>query len=98
MNKQDIVEALHNKVGFSKRETAQLVDLTLEKIAAALVEDEAVTISSFGTFKVKRRKPKRARNLKTGESVDVPSRKTVTFKASPALKELVNEIPETGNT
>lgn len=98
MNKRDIVEELHNKVGFPKRETAALVDLTLEKIAAALVEGRPVTISSFGTFRVKHRKSQKGRNLKTGESVIVPGRKTVTFKASPALKELVNETPGTGNT
>jgi len=97
MNKRDIVEALHEKVGFSKRETALLVDTTLDEIAGALVGNETVTISTFGTFSVKERKAQKARNLKTGKSVVVPPRKTVTFKASPALKELVNESLKTGN-
>ena len=98
MNKRDIVEALHEKVGFSKRETTFLVDAALEKITSALVGNETVTISSFGTFRVKERKAQKGRNLKTGESVVVPSRKTVTFKASPALKEVINETPGSGNT
>lgn len=91
MNKRDIVEALHERVGFSKRETAVIVDTALEQMRTALEGGESVTISTFGTFSVKTRKAQKARNLKTGESVVVPPRRTVTFKASPVLKERVNE-------
>jgi integration host factor subunit alpha len=95
MNKKDMVDALHEKVGFSKRETARIVDTALGHMRAALEGGDTIMISAFGTFVVKERKAQNARNLKTGEPILVPPRKTVTFKASPVLKERVNETTGT---
>jgi len=91
MNKKDIVRKIHEKIGFSKRETAVIVDAALERIKETLQNGEAVTISAFGRFDVHARKAKKGRNLQTGDTVLIPARKVVTFKAGRVLKERINE-------
>ena len=90
MNKKDIVEAIHTKVGFSKRETAAIVDKALELLKTALAEGDSVMISSFGKFSLREKKAHKGRNPKTGESITLPARKVVTFKVSRVLKERIN--------
>jgi integration host factor subunit alpha len=91
MNKKSTVEAIYEKVGFSKRETTAIVDATLELIKSALAADESVMISSFGKFSVRERKALKRRNPQTGQTVIIPARKVVTFKASRVLRERINE-------
>ena len=90
MNKKDIVEAVHAKVGFSKRETAAMVDKAFELLRVALAEGDSVLISGFGKFSVRERKAHKGRNPKTGETITLPARKVVTFKVSRVLKERIN--------
>ena len=90
MNKKDIVEAIHAKVGFSKRETAAIVNKALELLKTALTEGDSVMISSFGKFSVREKKAHKGRNPKTGETITLPARKVVTFKVSRVLKERIN--------
>ena len=90
MNKKDIIEAISARVGFSKRDTAAIVDKTLELLKRNLVEGEPVMISSFGKFSVRDKKARKGRNPKTGEAITLPSRKVVTFKVSRVLKERIN--------
>jgi integration host factor subunit alpha len=90
MNKKDIIEAIHGTVGFSKRETAQVVDKALEIMKSALMEGDSVMISRFGNFSVRQKKTRKGRNPKTGEPITIPARKVVTFKVSRVLKERVD--------
>ena len=62
-----------------------------ETMAAILVAGEDIYIAAFGTFKVKTRKARKGRNPRTGESVDIPEKKVITFKAAKQLKAEVNE-------
>ncbi|MBW2194928.1 MAG: integration host factor subunit alpha [Deltaproteobacteria bacterium] len=98
MNKKDIVQAIHERVGFSKRETTAIVDTALETIKTALVAEKQVMISSFGKFSVRQRKAQKGRNLQTGQSVTIPPRKAVTFKASQVLKDRINETHRARDT
>lgn len=91
MNKKHIVQMIHDKVGFSKRETAQIVDSALELIKSTLAAERPVLISSFGKFDVSERKAHKGRNPQTGEAIIIPARKVVTFRASRVLKERINE-------
>lgn len=91
MNKKNIIEAIHNKLGFSKRETGAIVDTALELIRTALTGEKPVMISTFGKFSVVERKARKGRNPQTGETITLPERKVVTFKASRVLKERINE-------
>ena len=90
MNKKDMVEAINNTVGFSKREAGQIVDKALDIMKSALADGEEVMISGFGKFSVREKGARKGRNPKTGERITLPARKVVTFKVSRVLKERVN--------
>lgn len=90
MNKKEIVEAIHARVGFPKRETAAVVDKTLQLIKAALAEGDSVMVSGFGKFSVREKKARKGRNPQTGETITLPARKVITFKVSRVLKERIN--------
>jgi nucleoid DNA-binding protein len=84
MNRLDIIKAVA-KVLSTKGEASKAVETTFETIRQALRKDEKVVISNFGTFRVKARQARTGRNPKTGDTVEVPPRKGVRFKASKNL-------------
>ena len=84
MNRLDIIKAVA-KVLSTKGEAARAVETTFETIRNALNREEKVVISNFGTFRVKQRQQRQGRNPKTGQTVTVPPRKGVRFKASKNL-------------
>lgn len=89
MTKADLVEQIAEATGLTKKDTAVVVDGFLEAVKQALAREKNIEIRGFGSFKVKRRKARKARNPRTGEAVHVPSRLVPTFKPSKELKELV---------
>jgi nucleoid DNA-binding protein len=89
MTKAEIVENISSRTGLTKKEVAEAVDCFLDTISKGLVKGEHYEIRGFGTFKVKERKSRMARNPRTGEPVPVPDRKVPIFKVSRELKELV---------
>jgi nucleoid DNA-binding protein len=89
MTKAEIVEDIANKTGLTKKDVATAMDQFLEAISRALVDGKHYEIRGFGTFKVKNRKARMARNPRTGEAVPVPDRKVPVFKVSKELKDLV---------
>ena len=91
MNKKDIVEAIHQRIGFSKRETSAIVEAGFDLLKTALAEGDTVMITGFGRFSVREKKARRGRNPQTGESITIPGRKVVTFKASRVLKGRISE-------
>ncbi len=99
MTKAQIVEEIVQKTGLTKKDVADAVDQFLRAISGALSEGNHLEIRGFGTFKVKRRKSRMARNPRTGEPVPVPERNVPVFKVSKELKDLVaaaNPIQEEG--
>ena len=90
MKKVELVEAIAKKVGLTKAETARALDATFEAIAEALEDGDRVPLVGFGTFGVSKRDARTARNPRTGETIKIPARKAVTFKAGTALKNRVN--------
>ncbi len=91
MNKKDIVEAIHQRIGFPKRETGAIVDAGFSILKAALGKGEPVMITGFGKFSVHEKKARKGRNPQTGETITIPRRKVVTFKASRVLKGRISE-------
>ena len=75
MTKAEIVEDIANKTGLTKKDVAMAMDQFLESISKALADGKHYEIRGFGTFKVKARKARMARNPRTGEAVPVPDRK-----------------------
>jgi len=90
MTKADLVESISEDTGLSKKDTGVVVDLILENIGRALCEGDKVELRGFGSFKVKERRSRKARNPRTGDAVDVPAKLVPYFKASNELKALVD--------
>lgn len=74
----------------SHKECSDLVDQVLDEITYALVEEEEVKVSSFGSFTIRHKQERMGRNPKTGEPAVISARRIVVFKASSKLKHLVN--------
>lgn len=90
VTRADLTEALHQDVGLSHKECSDLVDQVLDEITYALVEEEEVKVSSFGSFTIRHKQERMGRNPKTGEPAVISARRIVVFKASSKLKHLVN--------
>jgi integration host factor beta subunit len=91
MTKSVLIEKVSEKVeGLTRNQTEIVVDTVFDSIKKALMTGEKIEIRGFGNFRLKTRKPRKARNPKTGESVDVPGKKVLYFKVGKALKEALN--------
>ena len=89
MTKADIVDEIAERTGLTKKDVADTVDEFLAAVSRSLAAGQHIEIRGFGTFKVKDRKPRLARNPRTGESVPVPARRVPLFKVSKELKDIV---------
>jgi nucleoid DNA-binding protein len=89
MTKADIVDQIADRTGLTKKDVADTVDEFLEAVGRALANGQHIEIRGFGTFKVKDRKSRLARNPRTGDAVPVPPRRVPVFKVSKELKDLV---------
>ena len=90
MSKTELVEFIAAKAGVSKAEAGRALDATFEVIAEALEKGDKVPLVGFGTFGTSKRGARTARNPRTGETIKIPARKAVVFKAGTALKNRVN--------
>ncbi len=89
MNKSQLIEALASELGGSKAAAGRVVDAFIMTITRGIEKDKAVTITGFGTFAKKDRPPRVGRNPTTGEPLEIKASRTVSFKASAALKDRV---------
>ena len=89
MNKTDLIAAVAESAGLSKKDTERVVNAALDAITAALCKGEKVQISGFGTFEVKDREARVGRNPHTKEAIEIPATKVPGFKASKTLKDTV---------
>ena len=91
MTKAELVEIISEETGVNKKDTGIIVNLIMENIGQALVQGDKVELRGFGSFKVKTRRARLARNPRTGESVDVPAKRVPFFAASNELKANLNK-------
>ncbi|HOV91629.1 MAG TPA: HU family DNA-binding protein [Candidatus Kapabacteria bacterium] len=91
MTKAEIVDEISKVTGLSKIDTKQVVDGVLETIKDAVSSGKRIELRGFGVFKSKTRKPRMARNPKTGDSVPLNERAVPVFKPSPEFLKKVNE-------
>ena len=89
VTRADLAEAVYRKVGLSRTESADLVEMVLDEVCNAIVRGETVKLSSFATFHVRDKNQRVGRNPKTGEEVPILPRRVMTFKASNVLKQKV---------
>ena len=93
MTKADLVEEVSVQTGVSKNHTALIVDGLLDAVCRALSEGKHLEIRGFGTFKVRERRARRARNPRSGSEVMVPAKIVPVFKTSKELKAMVLDEP-----
>lgn len=96
VTKADIVERVYEKIGFSKKEASELVELVFMTLKDRLANGEKVKISGFGKFEVRQKKSRVGRNPQTGERITITARKVLNFSPSQVLKAMLNGEEEQG--
>ena len=91
LTRADLAEAVFQKVGLPRNESAEIVELVLREITACLERGETVKLSSFGSFEVRDKGPRLGRNPKTGQEVPITPRRVLVFRASNIMKQRVND-------
>ena len=91
MNKAELIQAVAAKAEVDKKTADKAVAAVIESITAALAAGEKVQLIGFGSFEVRARAEKQARNPRTGEVVTAPACNVPAFKAGQALKSAVNK-------
>ena len=90
MTKADIVEKVYQKIGFSKKEASELVEMVFGSLKDVLHKGDKVKISGFGNFIVRKKKERVGRNPQTGEQIKISARRVLTFRPSQVLKAMLN--------
>ena len=90
MTKAEIVENVYEKVGFSKKDSADLVELIFDLLKDSLTKGDKVKISGFGNFVVRQKRSRVGRNPQTGQAIEISARKVLTFRPSQVLKNVLN--------
>tara|TARA_B100000282_G_C31390742_1_gene335483 strand:+ start:112 stop:468 length:357 start_codon:yes stop_codon:yes gene_type:complete len=91
VTRAQLSEAVYQGIGLSRNESSDLVESVLEEITDALLRDEMVKISSFGSFFVRQKGQRIGRNPKTGEEVPILPRRVLVFRPSHVLKGRIND-------
>ena len=89
MNKTELIAAVAEKTGMTKKDAERVINATIETIEGGLVKGDKVQISGFGIFEVKAREARVGRNPRTKETIQIPATRLPVFKASKALKDVV---------
>ena len=93
MTKAELVEEVSRVSDLTKKHSEVIVDTVFRSIITALHRGEKIELRGFGSFRLRRREPRKGRNPKTGDKVDVPPKKVPYFKPGKELKELINQEP-----
>jgi DNA-binding protein HU-beta len=89
MTKTDLVEAVAEKTDLTKADSNRALNAVLDTISTALSRGQTVQVTGFGTFEVRDRAARKARNPQTGEEIDVPATQVPAFRAGKSLKDVV---------
>ncbi len=96
VTRSDLYEAVYQRVGLSRAESAELVETFLVEVSDTIARGETVKLSSFGSFVVRAKGERVGRNPKTGIEVPITPRRVLVFKPSNILKARINGQSETG--
>jgi nucleoid DNA-binding protein len=92
MTKKDIVRSISDRLEMTQQSTKEIVQKTFDAIIETLVAERRIELRNFGVFEVRRRAPRKARNPRTGEVVDVKEKYVVSFKPGKVMEEKVAEL------
>lgn len=90
LTRADLAEAVFQKVGLPRNESAELVEMVLKEIVQSLERGETVKLSSFGSFGIREKGERIGRNPKTGQEVPITPRRVLVFRASNIMKQRIN--------
>ena len=90
MTKKDIVKDIAAQVGLTQLKTKEVVQRTLEAVIEAIDKHGRIELRNFGVFEVRERKPRKARNPRTGDQVSVPGKRVVTFKPGKEMAAIIS--------
>jgi integration host factor subunit alpha len=96
VTKADIIEKVYEKIGFSKKEASELVEMVFGELKGSLCSGSKVKISGFGNFLVREKKSRIGRNPQTGEQITISARRVLTFRPSQVLKAVLRGEDVTG--
>ena len=91
MNKTELIAAVAEKTGLTKKDAERVVSATFETITETLAKGEKVQVFGFGNFEVKTREARVGRNPRTKETIQIPATRLPAFKASKTLKDAVSK-------
>jgi DNA-binding protein HU-beta len=89
MNKTELIAAVAEKTGLTKKDAERVVSATFETVTESLKKGDKVSVSGFGIFEVKTREARIGRNPRTKEEIKIPATKLPAFKASKTLKDII---------
>tara|TARA_B100000749_G_scaffold249282_1_gene213721 strand:- start:107 stop:454 length:348 start_codon:yes stop_codon:yes gene_type:complete len=98
MTKAALVEEVARVADLTKKHSEVIVDTVFRSIIEALHRGEKIELRGFGSFRLRRREPRKGRNPKTGDKVDVPSKQVPYFKPGKDLKAIINRDPPSAST
>jgi integration host factor subunit alpha len=90
LTKADLVEKIQTTNGFSKKESADILETLFGIMKSTLESGEKLRISGFGNFEIRQKADRRGRNPRTGETITIEARRILTFKPSILLKQAIN--------
>jgi integration host factor subunit alpha len=91
MTKADVVDRIFEKIGLSKKEAQEIIEILFDTMKQTFVEGESIKISGFGTFNVRQKMARRGRNPKTGDDLEISQRKVISFRASNQIKSEIEK-------
>jgi integration host factor subunit alpha len=91
MTKADLVDRIFEKIGLSKKEAQEIIEILFDTMKQTFVEGESIKISGFGTFNVRQKMARRGRNPKTGDDLEINPRKVISFRASNQIKSVLEK-------
>ena len=92
MTKKDMAKAICERAGIPQAQAQGIVQGVLDEILETLVQEGGIELRNFGIFEVKQRKPRQARNPRTGEQVMVPAKAVITFKPGREMEDRVGQL------
>ena len=92
MTKKDMAKAIADETGLTHGQATEVIQRVLDGITETLLHEGRLELRNFGVFEVKQRRPRRARNPRTGQAVDVPAKRVVTFKPGLEMGERIGRL------
>ena len=91
MKKTDLIHAIADQTGLSKKDAEKALNVTLDTIIKAVAEGDKIQLTGFGTFEQRQRNARTGVDPRTGNTIEIPASKVPAFKAGKAFKDAVNK-------